>query len=272
MRSKIASIYKKHTAAALFVSFYLAALLLAVGIGLVNFAGNRMAYQSGELQTRQVYIGDFFLMGLVPTGPDTMYSFGDDPQMILYDAGFLVENVQMDISYSHDPVRIEVYWAEEGQPHSAENAAKGTADTEMYYLPSGGGYNLRIDPAAITDNSMQVNNITLNTPRPFWMFFSPTARQLALLAVVPGLLACAAYTLIKSALWLKLFYKNGGRLSDVGTAVHSTADSADTKGGTAATEDAEKSRPVATQKQCAPTGEDTAQGGRVPSQNKEGTP
>lgn len=166
----------------------LAVFLLA---HLAGFAANRVAYANGSLAPAALTLADFDLHELEPQPDGTLLSVGGDPQLLLRDAARRVENVTIHFEYTLPPLLVNAFWASPGQDFSVRRMAyPRQGQAEAFLLPARGGQSLRIDPGTRVGNRITVHSIVINQKRPFFAFFAPSAGEVALLAVVPGLLAC----------------------------------------------------------------------------------
>lgn len=182
---------KKHPVRWLLLVCYAGGLGLLLLADLAGFALNRLAYAKGDLVPAQLAVEAFELVNIEDTG-NGLLTLTNDPQLVLKDSGRRVENVRLEVEYQRPPLLVNVFWAAPGQDHSVGNMAypRLTSPQELW-LPSSGVQGLRIDPGTASGNLVTVKSITINTPRPFLGFFIPTAGQVALLAVLPGLCAAA---------------------------------------------------------------------------------
>lgn len=189
---------KKHPALSLVLTCYAVGLLVFLAVCLVGFAQNRLAYQSGALQTAALPLDDFDLIDLEKQEDGTLLSVGGDPQLRLRDAARRVENVTVDFSYRLDPVLVNAFWGDPAagdEAYSPRRMAYGQqAEGGLrFLLPAAGGQSLRIDPGTVVGNTITINRIVVNEKRPFYAFFIPTAGQGFMLCVLPALAACTIW-------------------------------------------------------------------------------
>lgn len=185
---------KKRPGALLALGCYAAALLVFLAVGLIGFIQNRAAYASGRLAPATLSLDDFEWNTELELRDGTLVSLGADPQLILKDRERAVENVTLDFGYSRTPRMQQVFWAAPGQDHALRQMAYPTGQSgekATFLLPAAGGQSLRIDPDTVLGTSIEVRGVTINTRRPFWQFFIPSAGQLAALLLVPPLAAAA---------------------------------------------------------------------------------
>lgn len=173
-------------------------LLLHIGY----FTANRICYATGALEYAQLTLDDFELYGLEQQADGSLLTLDSDPRLELTDTGRRVENLVLTVEYERAPRVRSVFWAAPGQDYSLRQMAYpsgGGKDT--YLLAPTGGQSLRIDPDSAAGNRITIQNIEINTKRPFYAFFIPSAGEAALFIVLPGLLAAGLYTLRAARIW-----------------------------------------------------------------------
>ncbi len=166
------------------------ALFLLAHFGL--FAANRVLYATGALSREALSANDFEWFGLEPVdGANTQFVTTDaDPRLELKDKSRRVETVAISFTYARRPRSRTVFWAKPGQDYSVWNMAYSVGgEGRLFCLPVTGGQSLRIDPETVPGNLITVEGIEINVPRPFWAFFTPSALELMVLCVAPGLAA-----------------------------------------------------------------------------------
>ena len=186
---------KKHPALSLVLTCYAVGLLVFLVRCVAGFAQNRLAWQSGALQTAALTLDDFSFVDLEQQEDGTLLSVGGDPQLRLRDAARRVENVTVDFSYRLDPILVNVFWGDAADGEGAYSArrmayGKPAQGGLRFLLPAAGGQSLRIDPGTAVGNTITVHSITINEKRPFYAFFIPGAGQAFMLCVLPALAAC----------------------------------------------------------------------------------
>lgn len=186
---------KKHPALCLVLTCYAVGLLVFLVWCVVGFAQNRLAYQSGALQTAALTLDDFDLVDLERQEDGTLLSVGGDPQLRLRDAARRVENVTVDFTYRLDPILVNAFWgdaADGDEAYSPRRMAYGKPAQGglRFLLPAAGGQSLRVDPGTAVGNTITVHSIIVNEKRPFYAFFIPSGAQSLLLCVLPALAAC----------------------------------------------------------------------------------
>ncbi len=195
-KHRLGALLRRRPGAALLLGCYGAALAVALGWHLWGFAANRAAYASGALAYAELTLDDFTPVDMERRG-DVLFTLGGDPQLVLTDAQRRVENLEIELSYSKDPLLETAYWATPGQEYALRRMAYPGADG-TYLLPPGGGQSLRFDPGTVAGNEITFKRAVINTRRPFWAFFLPSAGEVASLAVLPGLVAAALMVLWQS--------------------------------------------------------------------------
>lgn len=186
---------KKHPALSLVLTCYAVGLLVFLVWCVVGFAQNRLAYQSGALQTAALPLDDFYFVDLEPQEDGTLLSVGGDPQLRLRDAARRVENVTVDITYRLDPILVNAFWGDAAAGEAAYSPRRMAYGQPAegglrFLLPAAGGQSLRIDPGTAAGNTIAVGRITINEKRPFYAFFLPTVGQGFMLCALPALAAC----------------------------------------------------------------------------------
>ena len=189
-------IVKKHPALCLVLTCYAVGLLVFLVVCLVGLVQNRLAYQSGALQTAALTLDDFDLVDLEPQEDGTLLSVGGDPQLRLRDTTRRVENVTVDITYRLTPLLVNAFWGDATTGEAAYSPRRMAYGSQTqgglrFLLPPAGGQSLRIDPGTVVGNTIAVNRIVINEKRPFYAFFIPTATQGLVLCALPALVACA---------------------------------------------------------------------------------
>lgn len=191
---------KKHLITALLLACYAGGLVVFLAAHLVGFVQNRVAYANGQLAPGQLSVQDFALQDVEVQPDGTLLTLGGDPQMLLLDTGRRVENVRIDFTYARPPLLENVFWKTPNQEYSTRRMAYPNA-AGQHCLPAAGGQGLRIDPGTQISNIITVNSIVVNQKRPLWQFFTPTAGEVFLLLVLPGLLAAGLSITRNSGLW-----------------------------------------------------------------------
>ncbi len=208
-------LFRNHMGIAVTLFIYMMALLLFLLVHLGQFALNQIYYSNGTLQEKHLSISDFTLYDMEITGENTLYCYGSDPRMILNDASISVDTLTFSASYSLPPNMVTAFWAPAGQDYSVRAMAYPTNDeNSIFYLPAGGGQSLRIDPGTQAGNVVTVNSIIINTKRPFYMFFIPTAGEAISLFTIPALLSCVIVTMRQSGRSFFVFRKNKKKAGD----------------------------------------------------------
>ena len=179
----------------LLLACYAGGLVVFLLAHLAGLAANRVAYANGSLAPAALALADFDLHELEPQPDGTLLSVGGDPQLLLRDAARRVENVTIHFEYTLPPLLVNTFWASPGQDFSLRRMAyprqgQPEGQPKAFLLPATGGQSLRIDPGTRAGNRIAVHSIVINQKRPFFAFFVPSAGEVALLAVLPGLLAC----------------------------------------------------------------------------------
>lgn len=170
-----------------------AALLLAHFAG---FVYNRVLYATGALTTTPLTLEDFELTNDLVLQDGQLISIGADPQLVLKDPNLKVDTLYVEIEYSAPPRQVNVLYAAPGQPYTVRHMvfARQYKGATVFWLPVGGGQNIRLDPGSASYNIITIKSIVANVPRPFYAYFIFTPGQWAALAVVPGLAASAIVT------------------------------------------------------------------------------
>lgn len=171
---------------------YLAGVALLLCLHSVQFIGNRMAYQSGQLQHRELIAEDFEWEEIVEKDGE-LITIGSDPKLILKDSTVRVETLWAEIEYSQPPRVVTAFWAEPGQGHSVRRMVY-PAEKEggmWFLLPPEGGQSFRLDPDVVPGNRMVIHSLQINKPRSFWEFYIFTAKEWTALLVLPALAASA---------------------------------------------------------------------------------
>lgn len=180
---------KKYPSAALFAGCYIAWALGLVLLHLVWFGVNRAQYANGSFVPGALAIEDFELSQMKLEG-GLLVTTDADPQMLLRDRERRIDTLALDIEYTLDPYIVNAFYAAPGEDYSLRRMLYPAGGQGAFTFPPGGGQSLRIDPGTAPGNLLTVHSITVNTPRPFWAFFRFSKNELAVAAVVPGLLAC----------------------------------------------------------------------------------
>ena len=202
----------KNPALFLLLACYAGGLLVFLAVQGWAFAQNRLAYRSGQLQTARLVLADFEFdaQELELQEDGTLLSVGGDPQLRLLDKERRVENVSLRCRWRLNPILVNAFWAAPQQAYSPRRMAYAipTDGADFFLLPAAGVQGLRLDLGTAVGNTITVEEIVINQPRPLWAFLRPTAGQALLLALLPGGLACGLW-LAPQLLPLKLAKKAG---------------------------------------------------------------
>lgn len=154
-------------------------------------------YALGLLEQKTVTLADegqHTLVNLDLTGADTLVSTTGDAQLLLT-PGARVRRLRLVADYEGDGGEKDLYYHLPGFGYTPAlrvwPTLTGAGDAWLYTVPVFAGVNLRLDLADTAGVALRLEAIVLNEPLPWYRYFLPTARQLFLLAVAPGLLGCA---------------------------------------------------------------------------------
>lgn len=180
---------KKHHSLYLFVLCYGVALVAALLVHTAGLVHNKILYATGALVQTELTLADFELANDLVEQDGNIVSFGGDPQLVLQQGDLRVDTVYLEAEYSLPPRQISAMY---NPPYSVRHMAfaRPGGEGSVFWLPTGGVYNLRLDMGSVPYNVISVHKIVVNTPRPFYAFFVPAAGEVAALAVLPGLAGC----------------------------------------------------------------------------------
>lgn len=182
---------KRHPGLLLLLVCYACGLLVFLVAHTVGLVQNRLAYRNGALQPGVLALQDFELAHHLVEEEGVLHTTGTDPQLVLKDGERHVENVTLEVVYAQPPLMVNVYWAKPGQDYSLARIAYPTQNGGKHFLlPPAGGQGLRLDLGSVNGNTIQFISATVNQKRPVWQFYLPSAGEVALLVVAPGLAAC----------------------------------------------------------------------------------
>ncbi len=196
----------------LLLGCYAAFLLGGLLLGLGRFAYNRILYASGALAPASLSMADFTLEGMEPLG-EGWVTTSSDPQMFLNDPSRRVDTLRSHFTGLNAPQVETAFYTKPGGAYSLRRMvyARQEGESQVYWLPAGGGQSLRLDPDSAAGNILHSGEIFINEKRPFYAFFLPSPEVGALLLVAPGLLAAALATLREARQeWLAHKARRGG--------------------------------------------------------------
>lgn len=194
--------------------FYLAGILCLIAAMVITFAADTVLYASGRMHPQTITLADTDLYTLVDMewdGADTLTALSGDVQLYLQPGQRvrtlrLVAKYDSDMSYERD-----LYWHLPGGGYTPKRRVWPTAGPDgswLYTVPLLAGQNLRLDLADQSGVHIELKALEINQ-RPAWYhYFIPTLWQLFWLAVVPGLLACAA-ALVQDVIKIRQTKKGG---------------------------------------------------------------
>lgn len=172
---------------------YLAALCIALCIGLFNVGYDALQTARGAQQTMTLSAEEFELSSL-ERQPDGGYlSTTNDPQLVLNILPTGVRRFSVAAEYDRDPYeRCLYYTLKPGQGFSEHMRVWATysddGKTAYYELPAG-VRSLRFDPGSLSALKIEFGAIVLNPARTFFSYFSPDGGGWFCLAVLPALAA-----------------------------------------------------------------------------------
>jgi hypothetical protein len=187
---------KKHAGAALLPGCYLLALAVFLAVHLAGFIQNRLAYASGRLAYAELVLDDLDLAADLTLESGVLLTDGYDPQLTLADRGMRVETLRLVAGYSRQPLVQTVFWAAPGHAYSPRRMAYPHSigpEGSLFLLPPGGGQGIRLDPDTVPGNRISIEKVIVNEKRPIYLFFLPSSGEVALLAALPALAACALW-------------------------------------------------------------------------------
>ncbi len=196
----------------LVVACYVVCLVLALSWHTGQFLVNRILYAGGYFVTTTVQMEEFTPVQLLMLEDGRWATTGSDPQLILNNESLHVDTVRTDFRYTIEPLMETVFFT---APDNAYNLrqmvyANHTENGSVYWLPFAGAQSLRIDPDTRAGNVIQVEEIVLNEPRPFWAFYIPSGAEIAVLLFAPAFAAAFLHTIWPTGLWSKLKSKQKG--------------------------------------------------------------
>lgn len=180
---------------------YACGLFLLLALHLAGFVGNQIARANGALTTQTLTLEDFDLL-MIENQNGTLYTTGEDPQMLLKDPSRKADSLQINFTFSKPPMALLAFYAKPGQGHSVRRMVYPN-ENGVFLFPPFGAQILRIDPGTVAGNTIQVHSILLNPPRAWHTFFIPTAGEWALLLLLPGFAASALLLLQQGKSFLR---------------------------------------------------------------------
>ncbi len=196
---------KKHPNLHLVMACYAGALLLALLWGTGCFLGNRILYATGFFTETVLEMDDFTPIQLEELENGSWVSVGSDPQLILNEKDLRVDSVRTHFQFIREPVIQTVFYANQDGNYNLRNMvyAYESEKGSVYWLPSGGGQNLRIDPDSSYGNVFYAQEIVVNEPRPAWAFFVPSGMQIGILLLAPAIVAGVLQVLLGTQWFLQ---------------------------------------------------------------------
>lgn len=184
----------KHPAKALLAVCYGGWLTMLLLLHLAGLVQNKMLYANGTFTTQTLTTPQieqqFELIDMELRG-DVFVTLSGDPQFLLKDAQQRVDSVVLTATYGQNPQVLNAFYTVPGQDYTVRKMvyAQQNGHQSTFYLPQAGGQSLRIDPGTLPGNAIAIESITLNSPRPWYMFFDLSAGEWIVFVVIPGLLA-----------------------------------------------------------------------------------
>ena len=192
-----------------------AALLLLCMLG--RFAVESLFYATGRIYPQTITLADtdrYTLAQLEWDGGETLTALTGDVQLYLQ-PGQPVRYLRLYADYPGGAgYEKDLYWHLPGRgytPRCRVWPAAGPDGSWDYTVPLLAGQNLRLDLADQSGAVIQVKAIVLNQRPPVLSYCIPTLWQLACLAVLPGLLGCAAGILRDALAHARQTKKGGSR-------------------------------------------------------------
>lgn len=196
------------------VCYGLGCVVLAASM-LLHFAVDSVSYATGRLHHQVLTLADtdlYTLVDLAWDGADTLTAQTGDVQLLLQ-PGQPVRNLRLYATYSTQAgYERDLYWHLPGQGYSRRHRVWPTAGPDGswdYTLPLLAGKGLRLDLADQSGVDICVQAVEINRRPAWYTYLIPTLWQLAWLAAVPGLLACAAALLQDGIRKIRLSKKGG---------------------------------------------------------------
>lgn len=203
---------RRRPTALLLACCYGLCLLIWLLLGLGLFVYNRALYASGVLAPAVLSMDDFTKEGIEPLEGGWVTTTSD-PKLILNDPAQRVDTLRTSFTGLY-PLQVEAaFYAKHGQPYSLRRMvyAQQQGAGQLYWLPAGGGQNLRLDPDSAVGNILHSGEMVINEKRPFYAFFWPSATGVVVLLAAPALLAGGLAILRQGAEeWCAYKKKKGG--------------------------------------------------------------
>ena len=194
---------------------YLAGAALLVLCLLGRFAADSLLYATGRIYPQTITLADtglYTLADLAWDGGETLTAQTGDVQLYLQ-PGQPVRYLRLYADYPGGAdYEKDLYWHLPGRgytPRCRVWPTPGPDGSWDYTVPLLAGQNLRLDLADQSGAQIRVKAIVLNQRPPLADYCIPTLWQLACLAVLPGLLGCAA-GLVRDAAARPRHTKKGG--------------------------------------------------------------
>lgn len=193
---------------------YGAVLLCSLVVHLWQFAADSIGRANGTLQTHTfTMFSQFERQDVEPvlemSSDRVAFTTSEDPQLLLNDLETLgtVRTVSFSIEYSKNPGEVTLYYTGKDQPFDKDKKVWGKQQNDGSYqftLPRTEIGRLRVDPTNQKGVSMTLKSFTLNEPRSFFSYFTPSYESAFQYFVYTGLFAAAlCYALTEFAPMLK---------------------------------------------------------------------
>lgn len=170
-------------------------IFLWLATGLWHFVGDRMRPQL------LLDPGEAALTDLAGETAGIYQSQSVDPQMVWTGVDSKVRLVALEASFGLEPGEVELFYTRRGgQGFSArmrEVAAPQQDGSWLFRLPAGRIVDLRIDPGAVNQNTVEITAVVLNPRRPAGAYFVPSLRDVLAGLLLPALACCVIYTIIE---------------------------------------------------------------------------
>ncbi len=175
---------------------YALCLLLCILISTFYFLQATINFANGNLQTNTISITDAQLINLQLISDDengtVLYSESYDPQVIIENIDTPFINLQVELEFDRVPDEVILFYADSDEDFSTLSMAWATKKSENTYYFDLQGFRfekIRIDATNLIASEFTIKNITANTNKPFWQYYTPTKSQIFYYIVYSGIVA-----------------------------------------------------------------------------------
>ena len=186
---------KKRKGAAVTALCYVALLLAWLGWSLFAFGYDR------QQTTTNLSMEQGEILGMEQLADGSWNTTTDDPQILFHSLQTGLRQVLLQGEFLNASGEVDAYFTrspEEG--FSSRQRVWGRQQEDgsvLFALPPGQVYSLRLDPGSAPGVGIKIQQIVLNPPTPFGVYFQLSFYQIALFVFVPALASCGICTIIE---------------------------------------------------------------------------